>query len=294
MSSAPTIDITPRTRRLLQAAADLRRHAFTGCRVADLGCAHGTLAIELARRGATALGIEGRQYWIDVANRNRDYYSAPQAEFVRDDVKNFSVSRYGQFDIVICAGLLYHLDSPDLFDLVERISEACTGFAIFDTHVALHPKRQVSWRGHTYSGMSYREHFPAATERQREEALGASLDDEWSFWLTKPSLLNLLQRVGFTSVLEIENPVGHVYENGEIRFHPDTVSLVAIKGERIGAFAAATPDYVDRIEDWPEDVGKHLFLRPHTASQAADRPDERAEPGAAPSWWSRLKGTFGG
>ena len=34
----------------------------------------------------------------------------------------------------------------------------------------------------------------------------ASLDNETSFWMTKPSLLNLLRDVGFTTVCEVFRP----------------------------------------------------------------------------------------
>ena len=55
-----------------------------------------------------------------------------------------------------------------------------------------------------------------------------SLDNEKSFWFTRPSLLNLLHCVGFTTVPENRRP--H-------RVGIDRIMFVALKGTRVEGFS---------------------------------------------------------
>jgi len=62
---------SPRVRRILQMVSDfaaLSGKSIKDIRVLDLACAHGQYALELARRGAYTLGIEGRVAWVNNAN----------------------------------------------------------------------------------------------------------------------------------------------------------------------------------------------------------------------------------
>ena len=54
-------------------------------------------------------------------------------ELYKDDVRNLSRERYGEFDLVICSGILYHLDGKDVFPFIRRIYEVCTRVATVDT-----------------------------------------------------------------------------------------------------------------------------------------------------------------
>jgi hypothetical protein len=77
--------------------------------------------------------------------------------------------------------------------------------------------------GDKYHGTLFTEH---AQEDDRATKMGrawASLDNETSFWFTKPSLLNLLRDVGFTSVSEVFRSKS--FDEGE-----DRITLAAIKG----------------------------------------------------------------
>ncbi len=245
------IDNTPRARRTLQTICDAARKPLAECRIVDLGCAHGQYTLELARRGATALGIEGRAAWIDRANESKRSLGLSNATFVQDDARNLSPEKYGTFDIVICSGLLYHLNSPDIFELMQAMYDTCTDFTLIDTEIALHPVAQTSWRGRTYHGLRYQEHAPESDRATRTASLGASLEEEQSFWLTLPSLLNALQHVGFTSVVQMRNPLDNLYVNGTFRMHQSFVGLLAFKGRPIGEFVGMGEK--TEFEDWPED-----------------------------------------
>ena len=265
------VDNTPRVRRVLQAVSDhvgLSGRAFSELRLLDLACAHGQYALEFARRGATALGIEGRKAWVDHANLTRESSGFERLSFVQDDVRNLSRSKYGEFDIVLCLGLLYHLDQPDCFDMLKKIEEVCTGFAVIDTQIAISqsPQVDVSWLGRSYRGWRYREHSEDATPYQKEQMMGASLDNEFAFWLTRSSLLNALRHVGFTSVYECQNPVDCVYQGDDIKIHSNFVTMLAIKGEPVGGFFGMSPDRAEE-DDWPEDLQKHHLVAPWSSSR---------------------------
>lgn len=289
--AAATIDVTPKIRRLVQTISDLRRGSLRGCRVIDLGCAHGSFALEFARRGAHVIGLEGRQEWLDIANCSKESLALDGVEFVAGDVNEIDPEKLGSFDIVFCAGLLYHLDAPEVFEFTRNLFRLCTDFAVIDTHIALHGNRQEIWEGRQYNGISYLEHLQSASEKERLEAMGASLKNDWSYWMTKSSLFNLLHHVGFTSVLEIQNPYGHVYADGNISMHPDIVSLVAFKGAAITDFIGGSPEYMGRLEDWPEESSQNFVSRPHSHTQEPGRPDERSSvvtKAPKTTWWSRL------
>src|ERR1700722_5752392 len=97
-------------RRIVQCVFDLTGGSVEGLRILDLACLEGLFAIEFARHKARCLGIEGREANIEKARFAKDVLSLDSLEFVQDDVRNLSLEKYGEFDVVLCLGLLYHLD----------------------------------------------------------------------------------------------------------------------------------------------------------------------------------------
>ncbi len=195
-----------RLRRIVQVAADLLGKPLSQARVLDLACLEGHYGIELAMHGATVVGIEIREANIIKARYAQQQLGLENIEFIRDDVRNISREKLGGFDIVICSGILYHLDIPDVFELVRRMHEICDRMVVIDTQIALNPRVTVSDNGRTYSGLRYREHDEGAPREEKYEDLWASIDNDQSFWFTHPSLCNLIADAGFTSMLRVENP----------------------------------------------------------------------------------------
>lgn len=209
--------------RIVQTIADLSGRPFNELRVLDLACAEGMYAVELALQGCRVVAIEGRKANLEKASALKDTLALENLELVQDDVRNLSVERYGHFDVVLCLGILYHLDVPDVFHFVQQIAQVCTGLAIFDTHVSLSDRRQYTFEGHTYAGWTYIEHRKFETSADKEHKLLASLDNPEAFWFTRPSLYNLLIRSGFTSIHECHVPL-------ELNKYFDRITLAAIKG----------------------------------------------------------------
>lgn len=265
------IDNTPFSRRIVQAVADLARRPLTGLRVLDLACAHGAYSFEMANLGAHVLGIEGRASWLQHARRAKQDGDWSNVEFVQDDVRNLSKAKYGEFEIVLCLGILYHLDAPDVFDFVGQIADVCREFAIIETHFASQPRVSHEWRSKQYWGMSTLEHAAGATSEDKLNELGVSLDNEQAFWFTQPSLCNLLRHVGFTSVYDCRNPVANLYVGPErvFKIWGNRITLAAIKGQSVRMLC--DPEMTTPSEaDWPEKLDEHLFERGLSEYQALE------------------------
>jgi SAM-dependent methyltransferase len=206
---------------VMRCAWDLLGH-LDGLRVLDLGCMEGLFSIELARHGARVVGVEGRESHVARARFAQSAIGLDNLDFRLDDLRNLSAEGYGQFDLVLALGILYHLDVPDAFALAHRIAEVCDRVAVIDTHYSLRPLARWRYRGSEYAGLVAREHDPSDSAGDRRRSFGSSIGNLHSAWLTKESLFNLLRDAGFSSVFELQFP----------RIYPasDRVVLAAIKG----------------------------------------------------------------
>jgi hypothetical protein len=179
---------------------------------------------------------------------------------VQDDVRNLCKEKYGEFDIVLCLGILYHLDAPDVFELVKSVFEVCRDFAIVETHFATTPTVMHEWQGKHYWGLVSQEHAAGATREEKLKDMGASLDNEKSFWLTPASLCNILQHVGFTSVYDCRVPLANLYvgPQWEFKIWGNRITLAAIKGQPLNLYRGpGTPAELET--DWPENLDDYLF-----------------------------------
>lgn len=185
---------------------------ISGLRIADLGSSEGCFALALALKGANVVSIEARAKEIEKATLLKEHFELANLDLVHDDVKNFSRQAFGNFDIVLALGILYHLDTP--VELLYQIADT-TDRLIVDSHYApaddaglsrLNPEisnlsqlEQVHVNGHTYEGRWFVEY---AADADREAQVWASYSNSRSLWLTKESLLLALNHVGFDVVFE--------------------------------------------------------------------------------------------
>jgi len=233
-----TISLEPagdevKLRRVTQLALDVFGGSLHGVRALDLACLEGMYALELARRGADVVAIEGRE-----ANIEKARFAAQSLEldvdFLLGDVRNLSNERHGEFDLVLALGILYHLDAPDLFSFIRQIGEVCRRALIIDTSVGSTGAERLRHDGEEYLGRRLVEHARDSTEDERLQAVWSSLDNLTAVALTRPSLERLLARQGFTSVLECHVPA-------EPRKEVDRITLLALKGTPTGALLAPSP-----------------------------------------------------
>ena len=112
--------------RLFDLPADLR-----GKRVLDIGTWDGFFAFEMERRGAEVLAIDTwdeRAFQLFTFARR---VKRSRIQYARIDVHDITPETVGQFDLVLCAGVLYHLRNP--FLALERIRKVCRGQLILET-----------------------------------------------------------------------------------------------------------------------------------------------------------------
>src|SRR3954447_21635298 len=123
-----------RVAKVAQVMGDL-----AGKRVLDLGCDVGGFSIQAAKQGAKeVIGIDGRDSNLDDAREALARENLPQVTFRVGDVRELSPDSDGVFDVVLCLGLLYHLENPA--DFLNRLAQVCSGYALIETNVALKPR----------------------------------------------------------------------------------------------------------------------------------------------------------
>jgi tRNA (mo5U34)-methyltransferase len=113
--------------RSLNLPADL-----SGLRVLDIGTRDGFFAFECERRGAEVTAIDympPEETGFPVACE----LLGSRVEFVQENVYELSQERYGEFDLVLFLGVLYHLRDPML--ALDSIRNVARGRLIVETQV---------------------------------------------------------------------------------------------------------------------------------------------------------------
>ena len=247
---------SPKLRRVLQLVSDFAGKDIPKLKILDLGCLEGGYAIEFALHGAETVGVEGRRANLEKALFAKRHLGLSRASFVHDDIRNVSEESYGRFDVILCLGVLYHLDAPAVFDLLKRLHQMCTRLVVFDTHVSVISRDRYDFEGGTYLGRDVIEYDPSFSEEEIEQELWGSIGNRVSFWPSKSSLLNLLTRVGFTATLECHVPI-------EIGKPHDRVTLVAMRGTEIAirSCSCSVPpvNFIPERESRPLSPEQHTF-----------------------------------
>ena len=197
-------------------------------KVVDLGCLEGGYATEFARQGYQTLGIEARVSNLNKCLHVKEQLSLPNLDFVQDDARN--LDQHGPFDIVLCYGILYHLDDPvaflhKVFQQTNRMLLLHTHYAPeYDwryelglvnryviapiqnrTHFLEHAKNYQLSRLTTnegYRGRWYTEWPSHSSPQHIEKNYLSSYNNPRSFWLCRTDLTKALSDVGFRHVFE--------------------------------------------------------------------------------------------
>jgi SAM-dependent methyltransferase len=174
----------------------------------DAGCNEGYFGFEIARRGAQrVVGFDARDYNIRKANFVNAQLRMPNIEFRLGDVTALTPGTFGMFDLTLCLGLLYHVDSP--MDVLRRLRDVTREVCVIDTQV-LRPSPPVSalW------GLKHEE---------TQDIIGLLSEEDlcdWnpfastrsiSFVPSRSALMTMLRHAGFTEVSELE-PYEGCYE----------------------------------------------------------------------------------
>ena len=123
-SDAPTNFV----RRAVRAGREeMRQHMVSwlparldGLRVLDAGCGTGGLSIEVARRGATVLGVDVADAMIAIARDRTPAAVANRVTFVTGDMLD---GAFGTFDHVVAMDSLIHYAGDDMVGAIRALAE---------------------------------------------------------------------------------------------------------------------------------------------------------------------------
>ena len=99
-----------------------------GRSVVDVGCGIGRLSDFFVERGCEVLCLDGREENIHMLRRE---YPGRRAAVA--DVETDAVLEHGEFDVLFCYGLVYHLAEP--FAFIRRAATICRELMIIETCV---------------------------------------------------------------------------------------------------------------------------------------------------------------
>jgi tRNA (mo5U34)-methyltransferase len=166
------------------------RGGMTGKTFLDVGCWDGFNSIEAARRGAARVLATDHYVWSDSGPGARRSFElarerlAPSVEVLDLDLAELTTGRVGTFDVVLFAGVFYHLRHPLL--VLEQIAPLVKETLIVETHLDARWLRRPA--------MVF---YPG-----REQD-----NDPTNWWGPNPACVEaMLRDVGFTEVRYTRNP----------------------------------------------------------------------------------------
>jgi FkbM family methyltransferase len=142
----------------------------------DAGCGVGFFAQTLAEMGLHVRGFDGRVENVMEARRR-----FPEIAFHRGDVESAEIADFGKFDLVLCFGLLYHLENPMR---------------------AIRNLRALTGKGLLVESMCVPGDGPRLTLREEPSQDDQSLTDT-AFYPSEDCLVKMLYRAGFANVYRL-------------------------------------------------------------------------------------------
>lgn len=167
------------------------RNGITGQSFLDIGCWDGFNSIEAHRRGASAVLATDHFAWSKQCWGNRECFElaraqlAPSIKVLDIDLPDMTPERVGQFDVVLFAGVFYHLRHP--FLALENLAKLARKTFIVETHL---------------DGMDQAR--PVMIFYPGKELA----DDHTNWWGPNPACVEaMLRDVGFPRVEYIQHPL---------------------------------------------------------------------------------------
>jgi tRNA (mo5U34)-methyltransferase len=124
-----------------------------GKRVLDIGASDGFFTLELARRGARVVAIDYRSkdsHGFGVMEK----LNGVDIEYHQMNLYNLSAEKFGQFDIIVFMGVLYHL--PDMLRALAKVRELSVGTMFLETHADTSLESEIAaaryYRGSSLAG----------------------------------------------------------------------------------------------------------------------------------------------
>lgn len=168
-----------------------------GKRVLELGALEGGHTLQLARKGATVVAVEGRPANYQRCLFVKDFFQLEKVEFLLADLRTVDFRSLGCFDVIFNVGVLYHLNEP--WRLLKSLRNVAPRMFIW-THCAPSDKidAAVEVNGCRLEGL-----------RWQEGPLKVPLSglQPTSFWPTRESLEKMLALSGWPNLTWLDyNP----------------------------------------------------------------------------------------
>lgn len=129
-----------------------RRGGWPEMSAIDIASHQGYYSTHLARRGArSVLGIDARAEHVADAELIRRAYGLENLRFAQHDIYEVDASQLGKFDVVVCYGLLYHVEHPvGLLRLCRQLIGEQGGACVVETQVVPNLSGNVDWGSYEY------------------------------------------------------------------------------------------------------------------------------------------------
>jgi len=167
----------------------------------DVGCGIGHYSSYLTSLGLHVTGLDGRSENISSAQT-----SNPETRFISASIEDLADVEIGSYDLVFCAGLLYHLENP--FKAIRNMRALCKSVCVVES--------RVHWSD-----------FPLALFVRDGDGPTQALA-HYAMILTRRCLINMLYASGFD----------HVYSFAVSSSHPE-LSGSGLKRPRRHFFVAS-------------------------------------------------------
>ena len=126
---------------------DLAGGSLEGKRVLDLACNAGFWSLCSVEAGCDyVLSVDFEQMFVEQANFVFEVKEVEKSryDFVAGDIFATDLTQFGNFDVVLCPGLMYHVNKP--MELMEKISALNSDLLLIDTRLSDLPGSAISIR----------------------------------------------------------------------------------------------------------------------------------------------------
>lgn len=193
--------------KVLNAAIDIGADPARGIRVLDLGTQEGVHAIEFARRGAQVVSVEGRESNFVKLEFAKKAIGLSNLQNLLIDINNVDeIIALGEFDFIICSGILYHLPKQTQEPLLRYMSSNSRIGFLVDSHFSFSNNDSFELDGVSYFGSTASEFDAASDDQELAKSVYKSIDAQPSFLISRASFVNLMDKFGVRSVYELFLP----------------------------------------------------------------------------------------
>ena len=102
-------------------------------KILDIGCGEGASSSAIAVHVREYVGLDDNEAYIQSARRN---VNSANARFIVADAGDTTVREFGPFDLVVVTGVLHHLSSQKIHQMLENVKDV---LAVGGRFVALEP-----------------------------------------------------------------------------------------------------------------------------------------------------------